>query len=603
MSLPIEDYAVLGDTGTAALVGKDGSVDWLCLPRFDSHACFAALLGGPDQGRWLIGPDEEGVTCTRRYVENSLALETTYVGASGTVRALDVMPINDGRADIVRRITGVHGTMRFRHEWVVRFGYGKIRPWVRRQDMHGMQVITAVAGPDRLILRGPRLPRAADGKHTDVFEVSAGEQLTFSSTWVASHHDLPTPLDFDSRITSSIDMSNDWARMCSYEGPYQEAVLRSLLTLRALTHGGTGGIVAAPTTSLPEDFGGERNWDYRFCWLRDASLTLEALLESGFGAEARLWRDWLLRAVAGDPQDLQIMYGVDGSRELPERTLDHLRGYAGSAPVRIGNGAVNQRQTDVLGEVMIALEMARDVGAEDDDDSWSLQRKLIDELAEHWDEPDNGLWEIRGPLRRFTHSRVMVWVAFDRAIAAVEEHGLTGPVERWRELRDTVRDEVLEHGFDPVRNTFTQHYETAEVDASLLVLSDVGFIAGDDPRMLGTIKAVEEDLLHEGLLLRYRTESGVDGLAGQEHPFLACSFWLVEAYALAGRVDDAHALMQRLLSLQNDVGLLSEEYDPVRRRFVGNFPQAFSHLALVGAAHQVARAVHQEDPAPSRPGG
>jgi GH15 family glucan-1,4-alpha-glucosidase len=602
MPLPIEDYAVIGDTGTAALVGRDGSVDWLCLPRFDSPACFAALLGGPENGRWLIGPAEDGVAVTRSYVEHSAALETTYTTDTGCVTVLDVMPIGDGRADIVRRVTGVAGSMRFRHEWVVRFGYGRIRPWVRRQDMHGMQVVCAVAGPDRLIPRGPRLPRAEDGRHVDEFEVRAGDDLTFSSTWVASHHPLPAPLQFDRRIGDSIDLLDAWARECSYDGPYRDAVVRSLLTLRLLTHGGTGGIVAAPTTSLPEDFGGVRNWDYRFCWLRDASLTLEALLESGYEDEAKLWRDWLLRAAAGDPQDLQIMYSVDGGRYLPERTLDHLAGYAGSRPVRIGNGAVDQRQTDVLGEVMVALEMARDLGVEDDEDSWSLQRKLVEELAEHWDEPDNGLWEIRGPRRHFTHSRVMVWVAFDRAIAAVEDHGLEGPVEKWRDLRDAVRDEVLTRGFDPERGTFTQHYDTTEVDASLLVLSDVGFVPGDDPRMLGTIRAVEEDLLQDGLLLRYRTRSGVDGLSGEEHPFLACSFWLVEAYALAGRLDDADALMRRLLGLCNDVGLLSEEYDTRGKRFVGNFPQAFSHLALVGAANQLERAVRRQEPAPTRPG-
>jgi GH15 family glucan-1,4-alpha-glucosidase len=595
MAQPIEDYAVLGDTGTAALVGRDGSVDWLCLPRFDSPACFAALLGGPEHGRWLIGPIGDDVTCSRRYVENSVALETTYTSPTGCVRVLDLMPLGDNRADVVRQVTGVEGTMQLQHEWVVRFGYGAIRPWVRREQMHGMEVISAVAGPDRMILRGPRLPKAVDGRHTDVLTVSAGDQLTFSSTWVASHHELPKPLDFAPRITATIDIANDWARTCSYQGPYREAVVRSLLTLRVLTHSGTGGIVAAVTTSLPEDFGGERNWDYRFCWLRDASLTLEALLESGYGHEAQLWRDWLLRAVAGDPQDLQIMYGVDGGRDLAERTLDHLPGYAGSSPVRIGNGAAGQRQTDVLGEVMIALEMARDLGAPEDHDAWSLQRTLVNELAEHWTEPDNGLWEIRGPQRHFTHSRVMVWVAFDRAVAAVEKHGLPGPVERWRRLRDQVREEVLAHGFDHERGTFTQHYDTREVDASLLVLSDVGFLAGDDPMMLGTIKAVEEDLLHDGLLLRYRTASGVDGLSGQEHPFLACSFWLVEAYVLAGRLDDARALMERLLDLRNDVGLLSEEYDPQGRRFVGNFPQAFSHLTLVGAANQIARAVRREE--------
>jgi GH15 family glucan-1,4-alpha-glucosidase len=599
MALPIEDYAILGDTGTAALVGKDGSVDWMCLPRFDSPACFAALLGGPEHGRWLLGPDEEEVSCTRRYVDHSAALETTHRTATACVKVLDVMPIGDGRADVVRRIIGVQGTMRFRHEWVVRFGYGRIRPWVKRETVHGVRVITAVAGPDRLILSGPRLPRAVDGRHVDSFEVCAGEELTFSTTWVASHHPLPEPLELEERISDSIDLLDAWARECSYHGPYREAVVRSLVTLRLLTHGGTGGIVAAATTSLPEDFGGQRNWDYRFCWLRDASLTLEALLECGFDDEAKLWRSWLLRAVAGDPQDLRIMYGVDGGRDLFERTLDHLPGYAGSTPVRIGNAAVGQRQTDVLGEVMVALEMARDVGAEDDVDSWSLQRKLVEELAEHWDEPDNGLWEVRGPLRRFTHSRVMVWVAFDRAVAAVEKHGLRGPVEQWRALRDKVRDEVLAHGYDHDRNTFTQHYDTKEVDASLLMLSDMGFVAGDDPRMLGTITAVEEDLMRGGLLLRYRTRSGVDGLPGEEHPFLACSFWLVEAYALADRLDDAHALMQRLLAICNDVGLLSEEYDPEQRRFAGNFPQAFSHLALVGAACQIERAVRRRDAAPT----
>jgi GH15 family glucan-1,4-alpha-glucosidase len=590
MALPIEDYAVLGDTGTAALVGKDGSVDWLCLPRFDSPACFAALLGGPEHGRWLLGPKDAGAACSRRYVGDSAVLETTWRTDTGAVTILDLMPIGDHRADIVRRVIGLEGTVTMRHEWVVRLGYGKIRPWVRRQDTHGTEVITAVAGPDRLILRGHRLPVAEDGRHVDEFEVHAGEEMTFSTTWGPSHHPLPEPLEYESRIEETIATSEAWAAQCTYEGPYRDHVVRSLLTLRLLTHGGTGGIVAAVTTSLPEELGGERNWDYRFCWLRDASLTLEALLESGYDEEALLWRSWLLRAAAGDPQDLQIMYAVDGGRDLVERTLDHLPGYAGSSPVRIGNGAVLQRQTDVLGEVMIALEMARAVGVEDDADSWSLQRVLVEELARHWDEPDNGLWEIRGPQRKFTHSRVMVWVAFDRAVAAVEKHGLDGPVEEWRTLRDKVRDEVLAHGYDPRRNTFTQHYDTDEVDASLLVLSDVGFIDGDDPRMLGTIKAVEEDLMRDGLLLRYRTGSGVDGLSGDEHPFLACSFWLVEAYVHAGRLDDAHALMRRLLELPNDVGLLSEEYDVGEQRFVGNFPQAFSHLTLVGAANQLERA-------------
>ena len=583
MALPIEDYAVLGDTRTAALVGRDGSVDWLCLPRFDSPACFAALLGDPGNGRWLIGPADEA-RCSRRYIGNSAALESTYTTDTGTVRVIDIMPVGDSRADIVRRIVGVDGTVRMRHEWIVRLSYGKIRPWVTRGKVGEQKLIMAVAGPDKLVLRGPRLPRAKDGRHVDEFDVAAGQEMTFSTTWVQSHREVPELLEFDNRIRDTIASTEEWADKCEYQGPYRAEVVRSLITLRLMTHGGTGGIVAAATTSLPEEFGGVRNWDYRFCWLRDASLTLESLLDCGYQDEARLWRNWLLRAVAGDPKDLQIMYAVDGGRDLQERELRHLPGYAGSRPVRIGNGAVDQRQTDVLGEVMISLEMARERGLKESGDSWSLQRSLVNNLAGHWDEPDNGLWEIRGPLRHFTHSRVMVWVAFDRAIAAVEKHGLEGPVDEWRELRDRVRDEILEKGFNREHNTFTQHYDTTQVDASLLVLPAVGFIDGDDPKMLGTIEAVERQLMHAGLLLRYRTESGVDGLAGDEHPFLACSFWLVSAYAMAGRLDDAHALMRRLLELPNDVGLLSEEYDPVNERFAGNFPQAFSHLALVGAA-------------------
>ncbi len=379
--------------------------------------------------------------------------------------------------------------------------------------------------------------------------------------------------------------------------------MRSLVTLRLMTHAETGGIVAAPTTSLPEHFGGVRNWDYRFCWLRDASLTLEALLACGYRSEARLWRDWLLRAAAGDPRDLQIMYTVDGGRDLPERELEHLSGYAGSRPVRIGNGAVTQKQTDVLGEVMVALEMARELHVSETEDSWDLQRALVEDLAQHWDEPDHGLWEIRGPLRHFTHSRVMVWVAFDRAVRAVERFGCDGPVEQWRKLRDQVREEILSRGYDEQRNTFTQHYDTTEVDASLLMLPLVGFIDGDDPRMLGTIEAIEQDLMHDGLLHRYRTATGVDGLPGDEHPFVACSFWLVSAYALAGRVDEAHALMRRMLGLLNDVGLVSEEYDPVAQRMAGNFPQAFSHLALVGAAVTLADADPGMPPPEAHPAG
>ncbi len=585
---PIEDYAVLGDLGTAALVSRRGSVDWLCLPRFDSRACFAALLGTPEHGRWLIAPVDTDAVTTRRYVGNSFVLETIHETSTGRVRVTDVMPLGDGRSDLLRRVEGLDGTVRMVHEWTVRFNYGRTRPWVMRhtedREDHTDEIITAIAGPDMLVLRGARLPHAQNGHHVDEFDVVAGQTLTFSTTWFRSHEPIPPPLRVRARIDETIALSEAYAARSHYEGPYAEAVTRSLLVLRGLTHQATGGIVAAATTSLPEDVGGERNWDYRFCWLRDAALTLEALLGCGYVEETALWRDWLLRAVAGDPEDMQIMYRVDGGRDLPERVLEHLPGYAGSRPVRVGNAAVDQRQTDVLGEVLISLDQARTRGLEETDDSWHLQRALVNHLALHWEEADNGLWEIRGPLRHFTHSRVMVWAAFDRAIRAVEQHGVAGPVEQWRELRDQVREEVMTKGFDTERNTFVQHYDTTEVDASLLTLSSIGFVDGDDPRMLGTIAAVESDLLRDGLVMRYRTDTGVDGLAGDEHPFLACSFWLVTAYAKAGMTTEATELMDRLVGLTNDVGLLSEEYDPIADRMVGNFPQAFSHLTLVGAA-------------------
>ena len=587
MALPIEDYALIGDLRTAALVGRNGSIDWLCLPRFDSPACLAALLGTEEHGHWQLCP--EGVyTSERRYVGNSGVLETTFTTATGVVSLTDLMPRGDSRADVVRRVRGVSGTVTMSHEWLIRLDYGEIRPWVRRQTICGEKVITAIGGPDKLILRGPRLPVATDHRHNDTFDVAEGDELLFSTTWVPSHIDLEELGDLTDRIRVTIDADEAWAERCPADVPHPHVVRRSLQTLRLLTHEATGGIVAAPTTSLPEDFGGERNWDYRFCWLRDAALTLSSLVRAGYTEEARLWRAWLLRAVAGDPEDLQIMYAVDGARRLPEHTLEHLPGYAGSTPVRIGNGAVGQRQSDVLGEVMIALEHTRHAFGAFDENSWALQRTLVDELARTWDRPDHGLWEIRGEPRRFTHSRVMVWAAFDRAVRAVEEYDLPGEVGEWRKLRDAVREEVLAQGFDSGRNTFTQHYDTTEVDASLLVLPQVGFIDGDDPRMLGTIAAVEEDLIRDGLVLRYRTETGVDGLDGDEHPFLACSFWLVSAYAAAGRREDAERLFDQLVGLVNDVGLLSEEYDVGRDRMAGNFPQALSHLTLVQAALRLA---------------
>lgn len=583
MALPIADYALVGDRQTGALVGTNGSIDWLCLPRFGSSACFAALLGTEDHGHWQLCP-ADGYRVGRRYVGGSSALETTFTTDTGVVTLTDVMPPGDRRSDVVRRIRGVSGTVRMRHEWVVRLDYGAILPWVRRQVVDGEAVITAIGGPDRLVLRGPRLPRASDHRHTDEFDVTAGEVLTFSTTWLPSHVPLRDLGVLDDRVEATVAADQDWAARCRTDVPHSDLVRRSLLTLRMLTDSETGGIVAAPTTSLPEDPGGVRNWDYRFCWLRDAALTIGALIEAGYTEEAQLWRGWLLRAVAGDPADLQIVYAVDGGRRITELELAHLPGYQDSRPVRIGNGASLQRQLDVVGEVMIALEQTRQATGRLDRNGWALQLALMDNLARTWREPDHGLWEIRGPQQRFTHSQAMVWAAFDRAVRAVEDFDLEGPVEQWRELRDTVRAEILERGFDAERNTFVQHYGTTAVDASLLVLPKIGFVAGDDPRMLGTIKAVEEDLVRDGLVLRYRTETGVDGLPGDEHPLLACSFWLVSAYARCGRTDEAHALFDRLCGLANDVGLLPEEYDAARARMIGNFPQAFSHLALVRAA-------------------
>ena len=592
MALPIEEYALIGDRRTAALVGTNGSIDWMCLPSFDAPACFAALLGTEDHGHWQIVPEQEhGVR--RRYLGHSSALETTFTTATGEVTLTDLMPEGDGQADVVRIVRGVVGTVTIAHHWAVRADYGEIVPWVRRRTVHGQSAITAIAGPDMLVLRGPRLPRAVDHRHSDTFEVAEGDELVFVTTWLPAYASLHELADIPHVLRAArrtIARDQEWAERCTAQVPHRDVVLRSLMTLRLMTDSRSGGIVAAPTTSLPEDFGGERNWDYRYCWLRDASLTVASLIRAGYVDEATLWREWLLRAVAGDPQDLQIMYGLDGRRRLPESTLDHLPGYADSRPVRIGNAAVDQLQHDVLGELMDALADDRDAGGRIDKNAWAMQRALVNELAQHWREPDNGLWEIRGKPRQFTHSRVMMWVAFDRAVTAVERHGLDGPVEQWRAIREEIREAVLTVGYDAAHNTFVQHDDTSEVDASLLMLPLVGFLPGDDPRVLGTITVIEQELIRDGLVLRYRTKSGVDGLNGDEHPFLACSFWLVSAYAAAGRVEDARALFDRLVGLTNDVGLLSEEYDPANDRMVGNFPQAFSHLALIQAAFALADA-------------
>ena len=589
---PIADYAVLGDGRTAALVSLRGSVDWLCLPGFDSAACFAALLGTPEHGRWLLTvPDADDVT--RRYVGDSFVLETTYRSPTGTAVVRETMPLGDGRADIVRRIECTGGEVAVRHEWTVRFGYGDIEPWVHRlTDDSGEDALRAIAGPDALLLRGDRLPRAEDHHHVDSFSLRAGENVELALTWIPSWSPVPERLTIPDRIDETLIEWGLWARASDYTGSYRAAVIRSLLVLRLLTDSETGGIVAAPTTSLPEDFGGTRNWDYRYCWLRDAAMTLEALLEHGYRDEATEWRDWLLRAVAGDPADLQIMYRVDGGRDLPERELAHLPGYAGSRPVRIGNAAVGQVQNDVLGEVMCALALARDCGLPDSPESWSMQRHLVDELVQHWREPDRGIWEVRGDPQHFTHSKVMSWAALDRAVRAVEEHGLDGPVDEWRRVREAIRADVLEHAWDAELGTFVQAYGAKHVDAALLAIAAVGFLPPDDPRLLATVAAVRRDLeIAPGLLRRYPTDETDDGVGGDEHAFLACSFWLADALARIGDIDGAEQVLDRLIGLTNDVGLLAEQYDPKGRRMAGNMPQALSHLALVRAVHSHDHAV------------
>ncbi len=595
LPVPIAEYAVIGDGRTTALVSRRGSIDWLCLPHADSAACFARLLGTEDNGRWLLTvPDAH--TVSRRYLGDSFVLETTYETPTGAAVVVDAMPISDGRADVVRHVTCTRGTVHVRHEWIVRFGYGAIQPWVTR-NRGADPAIRAVAGPDSLVLRGTHLPRAADHRHADEVELHAGQVMELALTWVPSWEPVPEVVPSPARVDSTRIAWGLWARDTRYDGPHREAVIRSLLVLRMLTDFETGGIAAAATTSLPEDFGGERNWDYRYCWLRDAALTLEALLEQGFTQEAMQWRDWLLRAVAGDPADLQIMYRLDGGRDLPEHELAHLPGYAGSRPVRLGNLAAGQVQNDVLGEVMCALHAAREAGVLEDDAAWSLQRHLLEELLQHWDAPDRGIWEVRGEPQHFVHSKVMSWAAVDRAVRAVEEHGLDGPVERWRLARDRIHADVLEHGWDAGRRTFVQSYGAEHTDAALLQMVHVGFLPPDDERVRATIAAVRAELeVAPGLLLRYLPERTDDGVAGHEHPFLACSFWLAEALARTGEVDAAGAVLDTLVGLTNDVGLLAEQYDPQGRRMAGNVPQALSHLALVQAAqaHAVAVAAARE---------
>ena len=591
MPLRIEDYAMIGDCHTAALIGRDGSIDWLCLPRFDSASTFGALLGDEDHGRWLLAPAASltgEATSTRSYLPDTFTLVTTWTATTGEVEVTELMPHGDRRADIIRRVRGVSGTVQMHVDLRVRFGYSDALPWIRQTPEEGDHALVAIAGPDAIVVRGPELT-AQNHSHQADFSVAEGETVDLTLTWYPSHRQPPPRIEVARRIRETTKWWRDWASSADRAPEYPDAVRRSLLVLRALTHEDTGGIVAAATTSLPEQFGGQRNWDYRYVWLRDASLTLEVLLDHGFLAEADAWRSWLLRSIAGDPSDVQIMYGLAGERRLDEYELATLPGYEGSSPVRVGNGAFLQYQGDVFGEVMVALQAARRLGAAEDDFSWPLQRALMTYVEENWMRPDNGIWEIRGPQRHFTHSRVMVWAAFDCAIRAVREFGLEGPAERWQEIRDEIRDEIEQRGWDAERGTYTQYFGSEGVDASLLQLPQVGYLAPDDPRMVSTVEAIERELLHDGLLLRYRTDTGVDGLPAGEHPFLACSFWLVEQYASSGRMDDARVLMDRLVSFTNDVGLLSEEYDVAGDRQVGNVPQALSHLALVRAADAIAR--------------
>lgn len=593
---PIEDYALLSDCRTAALVSREGSIDWLCLPRFDSPSIFARILGSDEQGCWSLRPTDPEATCTRRYDGDSFVLITRWETATGVAEVHDLMPMDHRhldvvrRVDLLRRVVGIAGEMEFTQQLVMRFDYARATPWVRQVGTTGSPAILAIAGPDAVLVRGATLS-ATDHTHAGTVMVTPGTRTDLSLTWFPSHHNHPPSLDGDPAIARTRDWWQRWADRIPTHGRYHRELVRSLLVLRALSHHDTGGIVAAPTTSLPEEFGGERNWDYRYVWLRDAALTLEALIDHGFLAIAHHWRQWLLRAVAGDPEQLQIMYGVGGERDLPERELESLPGHLGSRPVRIGNAAHTQYQADVIGEVMVALAAARRAGLEETRFSWSLQQALIRRALEASGQPDHGIWEIRGQPRMFTHSRVMMWAALDRGVKGAEQLG--GPVAEWTAARESLRDEIESQALSP-SGFFTQSYGSSAVDASLLLLPQVGFCSATDPRMLATVAEIERTLMPQGLVRRYLTETGVDGLDGEENPFLACSFWLVEQYAASGRLADAEALMDRLCTLANDVGLLSEEYDVGQARQAGNMPQAFSHLALVRAVDSLDQSPHRE---------
>lgn len=608
VGLRIEDYAMIGDTRTGALVGRNGSIDWWCVPRFDAGACFAALLGDSGNGCWRLSPPGAPVCTARRYRHDTLVLETEWEGPSGSVRVIDLLPVTDGPRRIVRVVEGLSGSCAIEMELVIRYDYGHIVPWVRRID--GATV--AVAGPDSLCLRTPVETRGEDLRTKAEFRVAAGDRIPFVLTWSPSHEGVPAASDAEDDLAATEQWWDAWLSKCrplDGDGRWHDAVRRSLITLKGLTYAPTGGIVAALTTSLPESLGGVRNWDYRYCWLRDATFTLYALLLAGYEAEAQAWRDWLLRAVAGRPDQFQILYGPAGERRLTEWEVPWLTGYESSRPVRIGNAAADQFQLDVFGEVMDTLSVARRTGMPESDSAWDLQTALVEELETVWGEPDDGIWEVRGPRRHFVHSKVMAWVGMERAVHAVES-GLDGPVDRWRRVRDDIHAEVCQLGFNAEVGSFTQFYGSKELDASLLMIPQVGFLPIDDPRVQGTIKAIEEQLCRDGLVLRYggSGSGGVDGLPPGEGAFLPCTFWLVDAMAMSGRTADAAALFERLLSLRNDVGLLAEEYDLDHHRLVGNFPQAFSHLSLVNTARNLTEAdgrvaaTHRSRASRSQPG-
>lgn len=586
---PIEDYALIGDCNTAALVGRNGSIDWLCFPRFDSGACFAALLGGPQHGRWLIAPVAEPRAVRRTYRDGTLILETEFETEVGAVRVTDCMPLSNDRCDVLRSVEGLRGTVRMRMELVIRFDYGSVVPWVRRKG----DALLATAGPDMLELHTEVKVHGENMRTVAEFEVSKGERRHFALNYRPSHESTRRAVDPDQAMRQTEAGWRQWSERCTYQGRWRGAVVRSLITLKALTYGPTGGIVAAPTTSLPEQPGGTRNWDYRYCWLRDATFTLNALLLAGYEDEAVAWREWLLRAVAGRPADLQILYSVTGERRLKEYEVDWLPGYGDARPVRVGNAASEQLQLDVYGEVMDTLHLARRVGLQPEPAAWPIQVALLEFLESNWQQPDEGIWEIRGPRRHFTHSKVMAWVAFDRAVKDVEVYGLEGPVERWRTVRDAIHAQVCAMGYDAQSNTFVQSYGSPHLDASLLLIPQVGFLPPNDPRVLGTVRAIERDLLVDGLVLRYSTATEIDALPEGEGAFLPCSFWLADCLVLTGRRDEGVALFERLIALGNDLGLLSEEYDTRAGRMLGNFPQALTHMALINTAFLLSLPVEQ----------